>query len=125
VLAIATLFNFFDAVKPVAAANIQLIGLTDNNTLISFDSNRPNNARRVGVTGIAGNLVVVDFRPKDGMLYGLTDTNNIYTINPDTGVADLKSTLNMDIKAGMGIGGDFNPTPDRLRLAGGNNQNFS
>ena len=123
-LATVTTFGLLGNIEAANAANIQLIGLTANNTLVSFDSKNPNQSRNVTVTGIDGMLSVIDFRPGDGKLYGLTNTNKIYTIDPNTGEAMLKSTLNMGINAGVGIGGDFNPNPDRLRLVGSNNQNF-
>lgn len=123
-LALTVLFNLVGSPKEAEAASIQLVGLTDSNTLISFDPNNPNEARSVGITGIMGNLIFVDTRPGNGMIYGLTDTNNVYTIDPNSGVAQLESTLNIPFEAGFTSGGDFNPNPDRLRLVGSNEQNF-
>ncbi len=90
-LAVATLFELVGVAKQADAASIQLFGLTDNNALVDFNSNNPNRSRMIGVTGITGTLLGIDFRPANGLLYGLTDTNNIYTIDTTTGAATLVS----------------------------------
>lgn len=45
------------------------------------------------VTGVNGNLIGIDVRPANRLLYGLTDTSILYTINLQTGVATVASTL--------------------------------
>ncbi|MGF1521834.1 MAG: DUF4394 domain-containing protein [Leptolyngbyaceae cyanobacterium] len=61
----------------------------------------------------------------NGLLYGITDTNDIYTIDVMTGAATLESTLSpLDFMDGQQSGFDFNPAADRLRLVGSNDQNF-
>jgi Ca2+-binding RTX toxin-like protein len=103
----------------------RLFALTDNNRLVSFDSDRPDRVSSIAVTGINGNLVGVDFRPGTGALFGVTDANQVYTININTGVATLVSsnpipfTLN-----GNSFGVDFNPTPDRIRVVSDAEQNI-
>ncbi len=123
-LAVATLFELVGVAKQADAASIQLFGLTDNNALVDFNSNNPNRSRMIGVTGITGTLLGIDFRPANGLLYGLTDTNNIYTIDTTTGAATLVSTLSIPFTGGLMSGVDFNPTPDRLRVVGSNEQNL-
>jgi hypothetical protein len=109
----------------IGGGDMTLFGLTDNNMLVAFDSDRPNRAQTIGVTGIDGTLIGIDFRPQDGKLYGITDTNNIYTINTTTGAAMLVSSVNpIGFNGGNMSGVDFNPTPDRLRLVGSNDENF-
>lgn len=108
--------------------SVGLIGLTPNNTLILFRSNSPSsnsNSNRVKVTGIDGFLQGIDFRPADGKLYGVTDTDKIYTINPNTGAAKLVSKLSISFDGGFQSGVDFNPALDALRLVGSNDQNYS
>lgn len=119
----ATLFNLLGVVQSADAGNIQLIGLNDNNTLSIFNSNSVSNTKTLNVTGLDGNLRLIDFRPRDGMLYGLTD-NSIFKINTKTGAATLQSTLSIPFTGGFISGGDFNPNPDRLRVVAGNNQNL-
>jgi Ca2+-binding RTX toxin-like protein len=106
--------------------DLRLFGLTDNNGLVSFDPNRLSQAQTISVTGVNGKLIGVDFRPADGLLYGISDTNAIYTINITTGAATLVSSLNVPFNGDLQSGFDFNPVPDRLRLvnANGVNPNF-
>jgi Ca2+-binding RTX toxin-like protein len=103
----------------------RLFALTDKNSLVSFDPDRPDQATSIQVTGISGNLIGIDLRPANGLLYGVTDTNNIYTINVNTGAATLVSSIApIPFNAGQLSGVDFNPIPDRLRLVGSNDQNL-
>lgn len=123
VLSVATIFDLISVAKPAAAAG--LTGLTDNNTLINFDSNNPTATSSVPVTGLqSGNLIGIDYRPANGLLYGVTDTNSIYTINAGTGAASFVSTLSTPFTGDVTSGVDFNPVVDRLRLDGTNDQNF-
>lgn len=123
VLSIATIFDLLGVAKPATAVN--LTGLTPTNTLINFDSNNPSVTTSVNITGLEnGNLLGIDYRPANGFLYGLTDTNNIYTINADSGVASFVSTLSIPFEGGFQSGIDFNPVADRLRVVGSNDQNL-
>jgi Ca2+-binding RTX toxin-like protein len=103
----------------------RLFALTNNNMLVAFDADRPEQATPIQVTGISGTLVGVDFRPANGQLFGVSSTNQVYTINPTTGAATLVSnnpvpfTLN-----GNSFGVDFNPNPDRIRLVSDAEQNI-
>ncbi|NJR64877.1 MAG: DUF4394 domain-containing protein [Leptolyngbyaceae cyanobacterium CRU_2_3] len=121
---VAIILNLANIARPAAAATISLMGLTDNNTLISFNPENPNQVKTVRVTGVDGMLIGIDMRSSDGLLYGITDTNHIYVIDPTTGAATLKSTLNLGFAGGEMSGVDFNPVPDRLRLVGDNDQNY-
>ncbi len=108
-----------------SAATIRAFGLTDSNQLLSFDLDDPTQTKSVAVSGVNGTLLGVDFRPANGKLYSVSSTNDIYTIDTQTGTATLESTLSPLSFAGGQISGfDFNPAADRLRLVGGNDQNF-
>jgi len=75
----------------------------------------------------------LDFRPSDGQLYALTQTG-IYTVDPATGVAQLKSTLAAEPAdttqpfaglSGTSFGVDFNPTgPVAMRAVSDAEQNL-
>lgn len=121
-LAAVTTFDVVKNTKPAAA--LGLVGLTDNNGLVLFDSNNPGSTTNVSVTGVDGTLLGIDRRPSNDLVYGLTSTNNIYTINPSTGAASFVSTLDIPFTGGSISGVDFNPVPDRLRVVGANDQNF-
>lgn len=101
-----------------------LAGLTTDDALVLFDDANPTVAKFVPITGVGGDLLGIDFRPANGLLYGVSTTNEIYTINPATGAASLASTLSEPFKASAVSGFDFNPVADRLRLVGDNNQDF-
>jgi hypothetical protein len=101
---------------------LKFIGLTANNTLVTI--NPQGFDRTVRVRGIDGNLQAIDFRPANGLLYGLTDTDNLYTINPRNGQATFVSKLSSSFNGGFQSGFDFNPVVDRLRIVGSNDQNF-
>lgn len=124
-LTVTALLELLSIAKPADAASLKVYGLADSNTLVSFDPNDPTKTKSVAVTGIEGTLLGIDFRPANGLLYGVTDTNNIYTINLSTGAASLVSKLSpVPFNGGFQSGFDFNPVPDRLRLVGSNDQNF-
>lgn len=101
---------------------LRFIGLSANNTLVTI--NPQGLGKRVKVKGIDGNLQAIDFRPAKGQLYGLTDTDNLYTINLRNGQATFVSKLNSSFNGGFQSGFDFNPVVDRLRTVGSNDQNF-
>ncbi|MBD1864989.1 MULTISPECIES: DUF4394 domain-containing protein [Trichocoleus] len=124
VVALATASAVNLSISANAAAAFQLTGLTANNQLLLFDSATPGATKNVQVTGVEGTLLGIDRRPLNNLIYGLTNTNNIYTINPFTGAATFVSTLSTAFIGGFTSGVDFNPVPDRLRVVGGNGQNF-
>jgi hypothetical protein len=120
---------------PVAVAGDVYV-LTASNKLLSFDRATPGTIRTTAtVTGLqAGeNLVGIDFRPADGLLYGVGSTGRIYTLNGTTGAATVKSTLAADAAdttapftalAGTEFGVDFNPVADRLRIVSNTGQSL-
>lgn len=115
-----------------------IIGLTSNGTaLTSFDSTTPGAATvPVAITGLGNEtLLDIDIRPATLELYGVGNLGNVYTIDPATGAATLRSALAADpsdatnpftgldpTSARFGI--DFNPVPDRLRIVSNNGQNL-
>ncbi len=125
-LSAATSVGALLSVAPAAsAATIRAFGLTDSNRLLSFDLDDPTKTKSVAVSGVNGTLLGVDFRPANGKLYSVSSTNDVYTIDTNTGAATLESTLSPLSFAGGQISGfDFNPAADRLRLEGSNDQNF-
>ncbi len=113
-----------------------VLGLTDNNRLVGFKVATPNTLdTNVAISGLAaGELVLgIDVRPKDGMLYGLTSTARLITIDPTTGAATVKATLAADAAdttlpytaiAGTAFAVDFNPVADRLRVISNSGQSL-
>ncbi len=118
-----------------AAAPV-LLGLSDDNRLLGFKVASPNTIdTNIAITGLAGGetLVGIDVRPKDGMLYGLTSTARLVTIDPATGAATVKATLSADAAdttapytamQGTSYAVDFNPAADRLRVISDSGQSL-
>lgn len=109
--------------------------LTSANRLVSFSRTAPSVTGGVAITGLQSgeNLLGIDVRPLDGLLYGLGSTGRLYTINTTTGAATLKSTLSADTTDatapftaldGTDFGVDFNPVVDRLRVVSNTGQNL-
>ncbi|MCC7642709.1 DUF4394 domain-containing protein [Janthinobacterium sp. EB271-G4-3-1] len=111
-------------------------GLTDDARIVTFKTATPNTLdANVAVTGLAAGerLLGFDIRPKDGLLYGISSTGRIVTIDPATGAAAVKAALTADAAdtsapytaiAGTAFGVDFNPVADRLRVIGNAGQSL-
>ncbi len=117
------------------AANPTAIGLTAANQLLTFNPATPNTTTTTAVTGLSAGdtLLGVDFRPANGMLYGVANGGRLYTIDPTTGVATFKTALSAaadDTTApytsimGKITVVDFNPLADRLRVLTSTGQNL-
>jgi len=105
-----------------------LVVSTTTNRLLTFDSSTPGTiTNNVAITGLQANerLRGLDYRPASGLLYGLGESNRLYTINPLTGVAVFASQIST-LTFGVGYGVDFNPVADRLRIVNAvNGQNLA
>lgn len=95
--------------------------ITDSGTMIKFQTDDPGSIdNEVTITGLDSGetLLQIDFRTENGLLYGLTSSNRIATIDVDTGVATLVSVtpfltapavLNQPVM-------DINPAQDFIRV---------
>ncbi|AFZ28866.1 putative lipoprotein [Gloeocapsa sp. PCC 7428] len=101
----------------------KVIGLKSDNTLVTYEYNS-RRSNKIKIKGVDGNVLGIDFRPANNQLYAITDTDKIYTINSDSGVATLISSLSVSFSGGFQSGVDFNPVADRLRLVANNGENF-
>src|SRR5262245_36210724 len=109
------------ALLQASARSEAIYGITNLQQLVTFDSVTRSVTSTVSPAGfsIGGDfLVSIDVRPATGELYGLSNANNLYKINPVTGaVTQVGSTLatppNGTLKSI-----DFNPTVDRIRVLG-------
>ncbi len=102
---------------PAAASAGTIIGLVDGKTLVMIDSTSWKVTGKNDVKG-APNLIGIDVRPADGMLYGVTADGGIVSIDPKTAQATPKSKLTEMLKPGVMASIDFNPAADRLRIMG-------
>lgn len=119
-LAVATI-----ASAPAIAGAETIYGLTNLQELVIFDSSSRVVTSTKGLAGfsVSGEfLVSIDTRPATGELFGFSNQNKLYKINPvngnSTGVGAAIAGLSGSAKSI-----DFNPTVDRVRLitSGGNN----
>ncbi len=130
------LFLFFclSALVKISTAQ-QLMVLTDNNQLALMQdvTNPATLGQNMAISGIpAGmNVVGIDYRPNTGELYGLAYNNlaasnnaQILIINTTTGMATaVGSPVSLNLGIG-GIGFDFNPAVDRIRVVAENGMNY-
>lgn len=123
-LSLSASLQTFVSASAISRERYEIIGLTSNNSLAMYGYNSRRADRTITIKGVDGNVLGIDIRPANGMLYGITDTNKIYTINARNGVATLVSTLSASFNGGFQSGVDFNPVADRLRLVANNGQNF-
>lgn len=129
------------AMKPAKDAGTRVQGLSANNQLISFKASQPNDVTTIAITGLQASekIVGIDYRlrtdvaGKSGVLYGLSNSGNLYTIDALTGLASSRIALVADSTdttlAFAGLSGDrfsvdFNPAADRLRVISNNGQNL-
>lgn len=105
-----------------------VVGLTTTNALVTFDSATPTNASApIGIVGLMGaneQIIGIDRRPATGALFGLSNGNRLYTLNPGTGAATFVSLLSGASLSGSAFGIDFNPVVDRLRVTSNAGQNL-
>lgn len=108
------------------AAAIPMVGLTNTNRLVLFDSATPNIYSTLGVSGLqAGEtLLAIDERPATGQVYAVSNQSRLYTIDPRTLAAVPVGTPFVIPLNGTSVGLDFNPTVDRIRLVTNAGQNM-
>ena len=120
-----SLFFVLGMLASVASQGYTVYGLTTRDQLVKFDSSSPMMlSQQTFIQGLGSNesLLGIDYRPANGMIYGVGSFGKIYTINPSTGMATFVANLfNSTTSApimlnGSEFGVDFNPVADRLRL---------
>ncbi|WP_345269072.1 DUF4394 domain-containing protein [Nibrella viscosa] len=111
--------GFGDIIFYALAGGIQLDKYSTKNPEMLLQS--------VTITGLQTGEQIkgIDFRPRNGKLYGLGSTSRIYVINPETGVATMAGTGPFTpMLTGNVAGFDFNPTVDRIRIVTDQGQNL-
>src|SRR5262249_48132982 len=105
-----------------------IYALNSDNVLFVLTPPATSFTRLVRVTQADGNLIGMDFRVSDGLLYALTDTGSIYTIDLSTtnlGAVTKVSNTMPRFAGGFQSLMDFNPVLSAIRLIGSNDQNFA
>ena len=105
-----------------------LHALTQNMQLLTVNAGQPRLVqKRVSVTGLpAGeSLVGIDYRVAKGVLFAVSRSGTVYTLDATTGVLKPVSGKPLD-KAleGDAFGVDFNPVADRIRVVSNTGQNL-
>ena len=97
-----------------AASAASIIALVDGKTLVTID---PASKKATGKADIKGatNVMGIDVRPADGMLYAVSTDGTIYTVDAKSGQATMKSKISESLKGTITVV-DFNPAADRLRV---------
>ncbi len=97
-----------------AASAASIIALVDGKTLVTID---PASKKATGKADIKGatNVMGIDVRPADGMLYAVSADGTIYTVDAKSGQATMKSKISEGLKGDITVV-DFNPAADRLRV---------
>ncbi|MGH7536426.1 MAG: DUF4394 domain-containing protein [Gemmatimonadales bacterium] len=95
--------------------------VTLDNRLLLFGSEDPGTiVEEALISGLpaADRIVALDFRPADGLLYGVGTDSRLYVVDPETAEATPVGTGAFAVAVdGEHFGLDFNPTVDRLRTA--------
>ena len=127
-----TLLGAALALTALSSQAVTLVGITSQNQVALIDTSNIAAATTTAITGLAAGerFVGIDLRPTDNTIYGVTTSNNIYTLNQVTGAASFVIGLNTAIiNPSLGYGIDFNPVNDyggtlaslRLISSAGNN----
>ena len=113
------------AAAPVTASARDMYATDARNVLLRFDSRFPGViTERVGVTGLGGNLVGIDFRPATGEMIGVATDNRVYLIDPDTGVSRAIGLPFTPGLSGTSFGVEVNPVTDTVRVVSDAGQNI-
>lgn len=116
------------ALAAAAARAEDVVGLRDDNTLVSFDSASPGTIRSTRpITGLAEGeiLLAIDFRPSDGVLFGVGSTNQVYRIDRDTGVAvDVSAFAFQPVLSGTDFGLTFDVAGSLMRVTSDAGENL-
>jgi len=95
-----------------------IYGIDDQNSIFSFDNAAPQNIiSGAFLTGLGSNehLINIDFRPSNGVLYGISSGYKLYTVNPATGACTAVGA-GFGFVPGNSFGMDVNPAADRIRF---------
>ena len=101
-----------------------LAALTGSSRIAMIDTGSMTVGRVLTLNGTDSEIVGIDVRPADGMLYGLSRNGTLYAIDTGAGTVMRKSALTAMPGAGTRVTVDFNPVADRLRVIGSDGTNL-
>lgn len=116
------------APEPVGALRPETVyAVTDQAELIRFNAGQPQRVlQRLPLQGLAAGdrLVGIDFRVARGVLFGLSASGRLYTVDLSTArLSAVGSGAPVSLN-GQRFGFDFNPVADRLRVVSDTGQNL-
>jgi Domain of unknown function (DUF4394)/PEP-CTERM motif len=120
-LLLASAFALAAIAAPAQAAKFYAVDEVNN--LVTFNSNAPGMIlSSVALQGVTGSsLLAMDYRVRDGIIYGHTDDGRIIKINPTTGATTTFATVSV---TGTNFTFDFNPTNANLRIVSNDDTNY-
>ena len=109
--------------------SLRVAGLTADGQLVCFKDKKPGKAKTIGTlsgyTGSDNRLIGIDFRPQDGLLYGVGNAGGLYVVNTASAVLTTVGQLSvLPDAAATGFGVDFNPAVNALRIVASTGQNL-
>jgi hypothetical protein len=108
---------------------LRIAGLTADGQLVCLDDRKPGKVRTIGnvggYTGSDTRLVGIDYRPQDGLLYGVGNAGGLYQVDTATAQLTQVGTLTVALDpAATAFDIDFNPAANALRIVGSTGQNL-
>ncbi len=100
-------------------APARAFALAPGDSLRQFDTEDPDTfLSTTAITGIpaGADIVAIDFRPANGLLYALGSNSRLYTLDTTTAVATPVGPAFTPALAGTSFGFDFNPETDQIRV---------
>lgn len=111
----------------VVSPPINAYALTSQGTIVGFNTASPSvplSLRSVVLSLQEGtSLVAIDYRPATQELYGISNGDALYIVDPSTGSTQPAIALTVPL-TGSEFGVDFNPVVDRLRIVSNDEQNL-
>lgn len=105
------------AVAPALAFAEGVVAVTSDGRVITFDTATPGTLTGNQVlSGIVGNVVAIDVRPADNVLYAVTSGARLYRIDVATGVGTAVGSSAFLQGIGTFAGMDFAPAADQIRI---------
>ncbi|MGH8238035.1 MAG: DUF4394 domain-containing protein [Steroidobacteraceae bacterium] len=105
---------------------LRAFGITADNELVRFSTALPRLEQHIGyISGLVHdtNVVGIDFRVQNGLLYGVGNRGGIYTLDTRHAHATLVDRLDIALQ-GRSFGVDFNPAANALRVVSDTGQNL-
>lgn len=113
------------AAAPSLARAEEVVAITNDGRVITFDTATPGTltGNRV-MTGIVGNVVAIDVRPADGVLFAVTADARLYRLDAATGAAVAVGPGTFGPSLGSFTGMDFVPGSGQIRIVNDLNANL-